>query len=254
MRERQEVEEKLLATEARFRLAFAQAPIGMVLLTPEGRIVEVNQAYIEMLGYTREEFASRDSSFFTHPEDVAPTKNFFVSLREGPHITASIEKRYFRRDGEVLWARASATMRRDGQGKPAQVIAMVEDITARKLAEARYRFLAESIPQMVWTAIPDGMLDYVNGQGTAYFGAPQEHARSGMAGMGASGRAGRTIEPWQKSLATGKPYETEFRLKRGSDSSWRWHLVRALPLADEKGKMCSGSAPAPTSKSRSRPT
>ena len=54
------------------------------------------------------------------------------------------------------------------------MIAIVEDITARKRAEARYRFLAESIPQMVWTATPDGMLDYVNGQGSAYFGVPQE--------------------------------------------------------------------------------
>ena len=66
MRERQDVEEKLLATEARFSLAFAQAPIGMLLLTPDGRIVEMNQAFLDMLGYTREELSSHDSSSFTY--------------------------------------------------------------------------------------------------------------------------------------------------------------------------------------------
>ena len=102
MRERQEVEEKLRATEARFSLAFAQAPIGMVLLTPDGRIVEVNQAFLDMLGYTREELALRDSSSFTHPDDIALTRNFFAALQKGPHNAGSIEKRYFRKDGELL--------------------------------------------------------------------------------------------------------------------------------------------------------
>ena len=87
--------------EARFGLAFAQAPIGMVLLSPDGRITEVNQAYLDALGYTREELASRDSAFFTHPDDIEPTREFFASLQKGPHNTASIEKRYFRKDGQI---------------------------------------------------------------------------------------------------------------------------------------------------------
>jgi PAS domain S-box-containing protein len=238
IRERQAVEERLLASEARFSLAFAQAPIGMVLLTPDGRILETNQAFRKMLGYTQAQLTSGDSVFFTHPDDVALTKQFFQLLQQGPHSTGSIEKRYLPKNGELLWARASATMRRDEQGRPAQVIAIVEDITERKRAEARYRFLAESIPQMVWTATPDGMLDYVNGQGTAYFGAPQE------ALLGAKwldwihpDDRPRTVETWQKSIETGKPYETSFRLKRGGDGAWRWHLVRALPLTGEQGKI-----------------
>jgi PAS domain S-box-containing protein len=238
IRERHEVEERLLASEALFSLAFAQAPIGMVLLTPDGLLVEVNQAFADMLGFTAEELIARDSSFYTHPEDNALTRNYFQSLQAGPHKTGSIEKRYFRKSGELLWARASATMRRDELGKPAQVIAIVEDITERKRAEARYRFLAESIPQMVWTATPDGMLDYVNQRGSAYFGVPQE------ALLGAGWLAwvhpedqGDAAESWKRSLHTGDPYETAFRLKRGSDSSWRWHLARALPLFGDNGNL-----------------
>ena len=238
MRERQEVEEKLLASEARFSLAFAQAPIGMVLLTPDGSIIEVNQAFLDMLGYTREELALHDSSFFTHPDDVAPTRDFFASLKRGPHNTGSIEKRYVRKDGELLWSCASATMRRDDGGKPVEVIAIVEDITKRKRAEIRYRFLAESIPQMVWTATPDGMLDYVNGQGTAYFGIPEAalHGAGWLEWVHPDERQ-RAIERWTQSLETGTPYETTFRLKRGSDESWRWHLVRAGPLISDNGSI-----------------
>ncbi len=235
MRERQEMEAKLVASEARFSLAFAQAPIGMVLCTPEGVIVEVNQAYLDTLGYSREELTMHDSSFFTHPDDIPLTRTFFASLQAGPHNTGSIEKRYFRKNGELLWTRASATMRRDDLGKPAQVIAIVEDITAHKRAEARYRFLAESIPQMVWTATPDGMLDYVNGRGTQYFQAPQEALLgTGWLQWVHPDEQEKAAARWKQSLETGTPYETAFRLQR-SDGSWRWHLVRALPLAGEEG-------------------
>jgi PAS domain S-box-containing protein len=238
LRERQEMEEKLLATEARFSMAFDQAPIGMVLLTPEGRITETNQAFLNMLGYTREQLIAGDSAKFTHPEDVQPTRELFASLRgDGPN-PGSLEKRYFRKDGEVLWVCASVTMRRDEQGAPVQAIAIVEDITQRKRAEERYRFLAESIPQMVWTASPDGMLDYVNAQGTGYFGASQ----AALLGAGwlefvHPEERQPVVERWTKSLVTGEGYEIEFRLKRASDSSWRWHLVRALPLRGQNGNI-----------------
>jgi PAS domain S-box-containing protein len=141
---------------ARYGLAFAQAPIGMVLLTPDGRIIEVNQAYLDTLGYTREELLTRDSSSFTHPEDIELTRNFFASLRSGPRDTGSIEKRYLRKDGNVQWSRATATMRRDENGTPTDVIAIVEDITERKRAEEQ---LWASRAQL--RAIYDGTYEYI---------------------------------------------------------------------------------------------
>jgi PAS domain S-box-containing protein len=210
--------------------------MGMVFFTPDGRITELNRAFADMLGYSREELALNDTSPITHPDDVALTEKFFQTLRECPGNTGSIEKRYLRRGGEVLWTRASATMVRDDRGDPAEVIATVEDITARKRAEARYRFLAETSPQMVWTATPDGMIDYANGRASAYFGVLPETllGAGGVAGIHPDDR-GRTIGIWKQSIQTGNPYETVCRLRRGGDNAWRSHLVRALPLAGENG-------------------
>jgi PAS domain S-box-containing protein len=127
--------QQLQESEERFTAAFAEAPIGMVLTTPDGVILEINQAYMDMLGRSRAELAMHDSSHFTHPDDIGPTRAFFEKLRDGQCSTATIEKRYIRGNGDLLWARASTTMRRDSTGRPTQLIAIIEDITERKRAE-----------------------------------------------------------------------------------------------------------------------
>ena len=156
LRERKRSEEELRESEARFSMAFAEAPIGMVLTTPDGGIVEANQAFLQMLGYTREKLAARDSAHFTHPDDVAPTRAFFASLQKESCTTAILEKRYIHKDGRLVWARAAATMRRDLRGKPMQLIAIVEDITERKQTEARLRESQERL-----RAIYDGTYEYI---------------------------------------------------------------------------------------------
>lgn len=92
----------------------------------------------------------------------------------------------------------------------------------------QYRFLADAMPQQVWTATPDGALDYVNQRTTDYFG------RSAAEIIGAGWQAvihpddlPACLEAWLHSLQTGEPYQIEFRL-RASDGSYKWHLGRAL--------------------------
>ena len=137
--ERAQIEQELRESERRFSVAFAEAPIGMVLTSTDGVILDVNRAFLNMVGYTLEELVSLDSSHFTHPDDIAPTRAFYASLREQPRGSAIIEKRYIRKDGQVVWVRASASMRADSQGKATQLIAIIEDITERKLAETALR-------------------------------------------------------------------------------------------------------------------
>jgi PAS domain S-box-containing protein len=130
-----QMEEELRRSESRFRAAFAEAPIGMVLATPEGVIVDVNQAYLGMLGYTLEELQSHNWAHFTHPGDMQQTREFDAFMREHKRAPAAIEKRYIRKDGEIVWVRVSASMRCDDRGEATQLVAIVEDVTERKRAE-----------------------------------------------------------------------------------------------------------------------
>ncbi len=106
-----------------------------------------------------------------------------------------------------------------------------------EISEAQQRFLAESIPQQVWTATPDGRFDFVNGRVVEYFNLPPDDILGG--------RWERVIHPddrrhsrerWAHSLATGDEYEIEFRL-RAADGTYRWHLGRALALRDGQGQI-----------------
>jgi PAS domain S-box-containing protein len=106
----------------------------------------------------------------------------------------------------------------------------------RRESEERYRFLAEAQPDQIWTAQPNGELDYVNQRAIDYFDLPfSELVESGwMQGVHPED-IGRTLERWRAALATGRPYETEFRLRRASDGAFRWHLTRAVAMMGRDG-------------------
>ncbi|HKP71358.1 MAG TPA: ATP-binding protein [Pyrinomonadaceae bacterium] len=104
--------------------------------------------------------------------------------------------------------------------------------------EMRYRFLAEAIPQQVWTAHPDGALDYVNQRAVEYFSRDADKI-TGWSWQEVihPDDLAPCLELWQKSLASGEVYEVEFRLLRGADETYRWHLARALPMRDADGRI-----------------
>jgi len=105
-------------------------------------------------------------------------------------------------------------------------------------SEARFRFMAESMPQQVWTATPDGQLDYVNEQAVEYF---QKSAESivgdGWQTVLHPDDVQTAVEAWTLAIETGKVYETKFRLRRADDDTFRWHLVRALPMRGESDEI-----------------
>jgi len=103
-------------------------------------------------------------------------------------------------------------------------------------SEARYRFLANAIPVQVWTATPDGKLDYVSDLTAKYFGkAPDELTGEGWLGVLHPDDIAPTAGQWEQSLASGAPYEVEFRLWSAAHASYRWHLARATAQRDEHG-------------------
>ena len=98
--------------------------------------------------------------------------------------------------------------------------------------ETRFRTITDAMPQMVWSARPDGRHDYHNRRWHEYTGIPPDggHCEAWRA-LFRSGDLSRAIAAWRRSLATGEPYQAEYRVKR-ADGTWRWCLSRASPMRD----------------------
>jgi PAS domain S-box-containing protein len=105
----------------------------------------------------------------------------------------------------------------------------------RRESEERYRFLAEAQPDQIWTALPNGELDYVNQRALDYFETSfAELVEAGWTQVVHPEDLARMLERWQLSLTTAQPYENELRL-RAPDGSYRWHLTRAVPRTGRRG-------------------
>jgi len=137
-----EMEKALRESEEKFRKAFAHAAVGFVLATPKGQFVEANAAYCDIVGYDAEELKGRNVKWLVHPDDHAENSKMLERLLAGeiPHFI--LENRYVRKGGEVVWGRKSVSLVHDDEGRPRWIIALVENITDRKLTEDS---LAESL-------------------------------------------------------------------------------------------------------------
>jgi diguanylate cyclase (GGDEF)-like protein/PAS domain S-box-containing protein len=142
-----------------------------------------------------------------------------------------------------IWVRAIGEAVRDAGGAVVRVQGAFQDVTEKKQAEKainqsrqHFRQLADAMPQIVWTAKPDGMLDYMNQAMTDYTGMHD--------GAEADQRWTTAVHPedidrcmavWGECVRTGNPYAIEFRVWRASDATHRWHMVRAVPIRDDAG-------------------
>lgn len=150
--------------------------------------------------------------------------------------------RIIRPDQAIHWMYVRARPFYNAKGKPQRILGVSMDVTRQKKAEERlkesemrFRALADAMPQMVWTAGPDGVLDYCNQRWLEYTGMTEYNPAQGFRPVMHPDDLPGTFEKWQHALEIGHGFEVECRFKRGSDGSYRWHLARALPVRDSNG-------------------
>jgi PAS domain S-box-containing protein len=131
--------EALRQSEERFRTAFDHAPIGMDLTDLEGHFLQVNAALCDLTGYTEQELLARTFQDITHPDDQEADLARVQQLLAGESPAYQMEKRYLRKDGQVIWGRVNSSLVRDHHGAPLYFIGQIEDITARVRAEEELR-------------------------------------------------------------------------------------------------------------------
>ena len=112
--------------------------------TPHGRFLRVNETYCEIVGYTRLELLARTFQDITYAEDLETELEQYLSLMRGELPSYSLEKRYIRKDGSLIWIDVSISLQRDAAGQPAYAIAVLQDISERKRLEEESRQAREA--------------------------------------------------------------------------------------------------------------
>jgi PAS domain S-box-containing protein len=179
----------LRESEERFRGAFNGASIGMALVSPDGRFLQVNRALGDILGYTEDELLAKTFQDLTHPDDLETDRELAQQLLANEITTYQVEKRYLCNDGRFAWVRVTVSLVHDSTGDPLYFVFQMQDITPYKAAgaalreaEARYRTLVEQIPAVVYVD-PAGALGsplYVSPRVESLLGyAPDEWLAAG---------------------------------------------------------------------------
>jgi PAS domain S-box-containing protein len=222
---------------------------GVYALDRDGLLIYMNPAAQRMLGWQQEELLDRNMHEAIHFQHADGTRSsveecsLLAVIDSGKTITHDDDV-FTRKDGSIFPVTyTSSPIKMNGEIVGA--VLSFRDITERKRAEAAlqqserlYRFLAEAIPQQVWTARADGALDYVNQRVLDYFDRTLEQILGwGWQEMVHPEDLQTCNERWARSLKTGEIYSIEFRLRRSSDETYRWHLGRALPMLDSDGKI-----------------
>ncbi len=126
---------KLEESEEKFRRYFEDATIGISLTETNGKLSTINKAFCDMLGYSKEELTKKGFAEITYPDDLAESQQCVRHLLAGEGTTYRMEKRYIKKNGDILWADVSTMMLRDAEGKPLHFITNLIDITERKAAQ-----------------------------------------------------------------------------------------------------------------------
>lgn len=135
-RRRQDALRRLRKNTELFESAFQYAPIGMALVSLEGRWLRVNRAVTTIFGYSESELLAIDFQQITHPDDLDTDLAFLREMLAGRRDSYRMEKRYFHKGGREIWALLSVSMVRDETGAPDYFVSQIQDITVQKQAEA----------------------------------------------------------------------------------------------------------------------
>jgi PAS domain S-box-containing protein len=145
----------------RFETIFEAAPIGIGLVSLDGRLQSTNSAMRDITGRSAGELARRSTVGYTVPEDIDEVVRLFTGMVEGQYDSYRHEMRLYAKNGEVVWVDAATALLRDADGKPRMAVAMAQNITKRRAAEeqsreseARYRTLVEQLPLITHVDTP----------------------------------------------------------------------------------------------------
>jgi PAS domain S-box-containing protein len=223
----------------RLHAVFNQAAVGISIASLEGRFVESNQKFSDILGYSIEEIRQRTFFDVTHPDDLEKTRSNTRDLLNRETSDFSYEKRFLRKDGGVVWTLTTVTLLKDAAGKPQFFLGVIEDVTSRKRAEKasreseeRFRAIVKATPECVKVVAPDGTLLAMNSAGCAMVEANGDSDVVGQSvyDLIAPEFRQKFVE-FNESVCQGNKGHVEFQIV-GLKGTRRWMETHAVPMRD----------------------
>ncbi len=237
--ERRISEEKLAESQRRLQALFSNATEAFLLCDKDGRYLDVNPSACQVLGYSRDELLGKTIWDLIPAEARSDAHELWRDFHVAGEQSGEIQ--LLRSDG----SRIDLEYRAVANIIPGLHLLILRDLSERKRAEnalreseTRFRQLADSMPQMVWSAQPDGFIDYYNRRWYDYTGLPE--------GQGGDQSWIPVLHPddvqpcldrWYHSVRSGESYEIQYRFRDRERGGYRWHLGRALPVRDEQGSI-----------------
>lgn len=231
-------------SENYFRRLADTVPIMLWITRPDGNCTYVNQKWYDYTGQPAEATLGQGWLSVVHPDDLDQMTTCFQEANVR-HVPFNLEYRIKGADGIYRWILDSGSPVFDKNGVFEGFIGSVVNIDQRKQAEddvrqreGQFRQLADSMPQIVWTATANGYVDYYNKQWYLLIGEENEFGNSSFLAHVHPDDYERCLTSWLEVVQSGEPYEIEFRFKvKAPINAYSWFLVRARPIRNENGQI-----------------
>ena len=229
--------------EERLNIVIEASELVTWELNLKTKAVQYSERYLTMLGHPKEKYLTHDQILkHLHPEDHHKReKAFRLAYQTG---ILHYESRLIWDDKSIHWMEVRGKLFYDERQKPEKAMGTIRDITAEKSHESeimereqKFRLLADSMPQHIWTADPQGNLNYFNQSVFNYSGlTPEELQRVGWLDIVHPDDREENMIKWTQAIAAGTDFLLEHRFRR-YDGSYRWQLSRAIPQKGDDGQI-----------------
>ena len=240
-------------SQQRFASAFNHATIGMTLVSPQGRFLQVNRSLCQLVGYTAEELVAISFQDITHPDDLETDLLLLRQVLSGARQSYQMEKRYYHHDRHIVWVLLTVSLVRDAAGQPLYFISQIEDITERKAAEEALaaqaqvlaterdlmRALMDSIPDTIYFKDTASRFTRVNRAQAEYLRLPSPEAALGKTDLDLqeTGLARDIFEEEQRVVLQGRPLLNRIDRVSAPNGQPRWISSTKVPLRDADGRV-----------------
>ena len=243
---RNAVAEYQLQTENRFRIVVEGVKDHAIILTDvDGNVLEWNTGAANVTGFTKEDMIGKKGSLIFTPEDLANGVHLQEMKTARENGRAEDNRWHIRKDGTRFFATGAMNPVLMHDGTLMGYIKVLRDATeimkteqSLRESELRFRELANGLPVIVWTARPDGFVDWYNDWWQRYLATPDRTTWDDPENLVMHpDDIEKTKEVWYKIVQAGEEFIFEQRFRRGCDGQYRWHAVRGAPIRNAEGQI-----------------